>query len=103
MNNDTNHLCGRHAGAPGVEEGRDAAKGACGLGWVWKLWVGGLGEGGSALPGGVSSRGVPSEGEGAAMEGGAGASGIMGDLGSRRRSRASSGTSCCSPPSQVIV
>ena len=32
-----------------------------------------------------------------------GASGIMGDLGSLRRSRASSDTSCCSPFSNVIV
>ncbi len=37
------------------------------------------------------------------MEGGMGASGIMGDLGSLSRSRASSGTSCCSPFSHVTV
>ena len=89
--------------SPGVAEGREAAKGACGLGCVWKLWEGAFGDGGSALPRGVSSRGAPSEGEGAAMEGGMGASGIMGDLGSLSRSRASSGTSCCSPFSHVMV
>ena len=99
-------LCSRHMrrhDAPGIAVGRDAAKGAWGLGCVWKLCVGGLGEGGAARPGGVSSSiGVPSEGEGAAIDGGV-ASGIMGDLGSRRPSSASSGTSCCSPPSHVMV
>lgn len=65
--------------------------------------MGAFGEGGAALAGGVSSMGVPSDGEGAAIDGGMGASGIMGDLGSRRRARASAGTSCCSPSSHVIV